>query len=266
MARTKGNFAVTAAKPLWRAPAGLIALSLVPVAAGAVRVAQLTGGADITPQNGRFFAAPVPVLVHIVSASVYCLLGALQFAPGFRRRRPGWHRVAGRLLVPCGLAAAFSGLWMTLFYPHPDSGGDLLTGFRLVFGSAMVGSIVLGFAAIRGRNIARHRAWMIRGYAIGQGAGTQFLIILPWVLILGQPGELGDGLLHGAGWLINLAVAEWIVRRRPNKPIRASAGPTGAVVGGLAGPPKATRRVLSGAGPSGQPTYSATTSPVTEIR
>jgi len=236
------------------------------VAAGAVRVAQLTGGADITPQNARFFAAPASVVVHIVSASVYCLLGALQFAPGFRRRRPGWHRAAGRLLVPCGLAAALSGLWMTLSYPHPDSGGDLLTGFRLAFGSAMAGSIVLGFAAIRRRNITRHRAWMVRGYAIGQGAGTQFLIIFPWVLVVGQPGEISNGLLHGAGWVVNLAVAEWTIRRRPNKPARASAVPTGAVGGGPARTPKATRRVLSGAEPSGRPTHSPPTSPVTEIR
>jgi uncharacterized membrane protein len=227
MTSTKPSSPGTSATSQWRVPAGLIALSLVPVAAGAVRVAQLTGGADVTPQNARFFAAPVPVLVHIVSASVYCILGALQFAPGFRRRRPGWHRVAGRLLVPCGLAAALSGLWMTLFYPHPDSGGDLLTGFRLVFGSAMVGSIVVGFAAVRRRNIARHRAWMIRGYAIGQGAGTQFLIIFPWVLVLGHPGELSNGLLHGAGWVVNLAVAEWAVRRRPTRPTRGSATRTG---------------------------------------
>ena len=56
---------------------------------------------------------------------------------------------------------------MTLFYPRPAGDGELLTGMRLVFGSAMVASIVLGFAAVRRRDIARHRAWMIRGYAIG---------------------------------------------------------------------------------------------------
>jgi len=198
-------------------------LSFVPVAAGAVRVAQLAGGADITPGNARFFAAPVPVVVHIVSASLYCVLGAFQFVPGFRRRRPGWHRVAGRLLVPCGLAAALAGLWMTLFYPRPDDVGDLLTGFRLVFGSAMVLSIVLGFAAIRRRDIARHRAWMIRGYAIGQGAGTQAVTQLPWILAVGPVDKLSKALLMLAGWGINVAVAEWIIRRRPSRPPRTTA-------------------------------------------
>ena len=43
------------------------------------------------------------------------MLGPLQFAAGFRRRWPAWHRVAGRLLVGCGLLVGLTGLWMTLF-------------------------------------------------------------------------------------------------------------------------------------------------------
>ncbi|WP_068923924.1 DUF2306 domain-containing protein [Planobispora rosea] len=202
----------SSARTGWLVPAGLIALCAVPVIAGAVRLGELTAGAEITAQNARFFAAPVPVVLHILTVSVYGLLGAFQFAPGFRRRRPGWHRAAGRILVPCGLLAALSGLWMTLFYPLPDGDGALLSGFRLVFGSAMALSIVLGLAAIRRRDVTRHRAWMIRGYAIGLGAGTQVLTNLPWFLIFGEPGETSRALLMGAGWAINLAMAEWIIR------------------------------------------------------
>ncbi|MGJ6969100.1 DUF2306 domain-containing protein [Streptosporangium sp. G11] len=196
-------------------PAGLILLSVIPLVAGAVRLTELTGGAAVTPGNARFFAAPVPVVLHILCVSLYSLLGAFQFAPGFRRRRPGWHRAAGRLLVPSGLVVAFSGLWMTLFYARPPGDGDLLAAFRLVFGSAMVLSIVLGLAAIRRRDITRHRAWMIRGYAIGVAAGTQALTHLPWFLFVGTTDEFSRALLVGAGWVINLAVAEWIIRRRP---------------------------------------------------
>lgn len=219
----------------WLVPAALLLLSTVPVAAGAVRLTDLAGGAEITPDNARFHAAPIPVVVHIVNVSLYSVLGAFQFVPGIRRRRPGWHRAAGRLLVPCGLAAALSGLWMTLFYPHPDDTGDLLTGLRLVFGSAMVLSIVLGFAAIRRRDIAVHRAWMIRGYAIGLGAGTQVLTHLPWILIVGTLDKPSKALLMGAGWVINLTIAEWIIRRRLADPSHTSAGPAVATVGGPAG-------------------------------
>ena len=94
--------------------AALLLLSAFPLAAGAFRLTQLAGGAEITPANARFFASPVPVVLHIVCASVYVILGAFQFAKGFRRRRPGWHRVAGRLLIACGLLVGLSGLWMTV--------------------------------------------------------------------------------------------------------------------------------------------------------
>jgi uncharacterized membrane protein len=206
----------------WLVPAALLVLSAVPLAAGAFRLTVLAGGAEITPANARFFASPLPVVQHILSASVYAILGAFQFATGFRRRWPGWHRVAGRLLVLCGLLVGLSGLWMTLFYPRPDGSGELLSALRLLFGSAMVVSIVLGFAAIRRGNVIRHRAWMMRGYAIGLGAGTQMLTQLAGALIVGPPSELSGALLMGAGWVINLAVAEWAIRKRPAPPARTA--------------------------------------------
>ena len=196
--------------------AGLLVLSAIPMVAGAFRLTELTGGAAITPANARFFASPLPVVLHIVSASVYAVLGAFQFAPRFRRRRLGWHRAAGRfLLVPCGLLVGLSALWMTLFYPRPVGDGDLLSAFRLLFGSAMIVSIVLGFTTIRRGDVKRHRAWMMRAYAIGLGAGTQVLTLMVGELIAGPPNELSRALLMGAGWVINLAVAEWAIRKRP---------------------------------------------------
>src|SRR5262245_165828 len=107
----------------WPVPAGLIALSAIPVLAGALRIGALAGGAKVTEQNARFFASPVPVVLHIVGATVFCMVGAFQFVPSLRRR--SWHRVAGRIVLPCGVVAALSGLWMAVFYPLPPSDGDL---------------------------------------------------------------------------------------------------------------------------------------------
>jgi len=154
---------------------GLILLSAIPLIFGALRLNELAKGAEITPDNARFFAAPSRVVIHIISATVYALLGALQFVSRLWRRGTGWHRWVGRLLVPCGLVVGLSGLWMTLFYPRPEDASDLLYVLRILFGLGMVLSIVLGFAAIRRGDVIRHRAWMTRGYAIGLGAGTQVL-------------------------------------------------------------------------------------------
>jgi uncharacterized membrane protein len=201
-------------KAEWLIPALLIVLSLVPVLAGSARILELTSGADITPDNARFFASPIPVVVHIVSVTLYALLGAFQFAPSFRRLKNGWHRAAGRILVPSGLAAALSGLWMTQFYPWPQYDGLWLYGLRLIFGTSMLASLVLGYLAARRLDFARHGMWMIRAYAIGLGAGTQVFTHLPWILFPSIHGELARTLMMGAGWVINLMVAEWIIRKQ----------------------------------------------------
>ncbi|NKX51381.1 DUF2306 domain-containing protein, partial [Arthrobacter deserti] len=184
-----GPAAARRPRPQWLVPTRLVLLALIPVIAGAARLHELTGGA-VTPQNERFFASPAPVVAHIVSATVYCLLGAFQFVPGLRRNGRGWHRAAGRILVPAGLLAALSGLWMSAFYALPEGDGEALLVLRLVFGSAMVASIALGLAAILRRDFGRHGAWMTRAYAIGTAAGTQALVQLPWILLIGPTDEL----------------------------------------------------------------------------
>lgn len=59
-----------------RLVAALLLLSVIPLAAGVFRLASLAGGAEITPANARFFEAPLPVMLHILSTSVYAILGA----------------------------------------------------------------------------------------------------------------------------------------------------------------------------------------------
>ncbi len=196
----------------WLAPTGLILLSLVPVVAGAMRLTELTAGAAVTPDNARFFDSPVPVVVHIVASIVFLVLGALQFSPSLRRRR--WHRIAGRIVAPAGLLSATSALWMTLFYALPASNGPALLVMRLVFGTAMAAGIVVAFVAIRRGDIRTHSAWMTRSYAIGLGAGTQVFTFMFGTLLFGEPGEAMLAVLMGAGWVINLAVAEVVIRRR----------------------------------------------------
>ncbi|QOD04293.1 DUF2306 domain-containing protein [Pseudarthrobacter sp. BIM B-2242] len=200
----------------WLVPAALIFLSLIPLIAGTVRLTELTGG-HITPENVRFFDSPAPVLIHIPTVTVYLVLGAFQFAPSLRRGKPGrasWHKMAGRLLVPTGLLAALSGLWMAVFYDLPPIDGTLLLMFRLAFGSAMVVFIVLGFLAVRRRNYVRHSEWMSRAYAIGIAQGTIAVVTMPWIVLVGPVTELSRALLIGASWVLSLAVAEFFIYRR----------------------------------------------------
>jgi uncharacterized membrane protein len=197
----------------WLVPALLILMSLVPAVAGTARLAQLAGDGEVTVENARFFAQPIPVVLHILAVIPYTMVGAFQFSAGFRRRNRAWHRAAGRALGVFGLVAALTGLWMAHFYPWPEGDGVGVYLERLVFGTAMVVSIVLGLDAVRRRDFASHGAWMTRAYAIGLGAGTQVLTHLPWFLLVGKPGESARTVLMGAGWVINVVVAEWVIRK-----------------------------------------------------
>lgn len=126
-------------------------------------------------------------------------------------------------MFPSGLVAALSGLWTTQLYVLPATDGELLYLIRLVVGWGMLHCLVLGLAAIRWRDITRHRAWMMRGYALGMGAGTQALTHLPWILLVGATDEFSRALMMAAGWAINLAVAEWIIHRQVARPLLAAA-------------------------------------------
>jgi uncharacterized membrane protein len=200
------------AGPSRAVPGALVALSAIPVVAGTLRLLQLAGGPQVLPADPRFAGLAFPLVVHILGATTYALLGVLQFAPRFRRRHWAWHRRAGRVLAVAGLCVAGSALWMTLAYSQKPGTGDLLFVLRLTFASAMAGCLVLGFDAARRRDIPAHRAWMIRAYAIGLAAGTQAFTEGIGGALWGS-GVVRDDLAKGAGWVINLAIAEWAIRR-----------------------------------------------------
>jgi uncharacterized membrane protein len=200
------------ARPTGWVPFALITVVAVPSMAGFLRLVELAGGPLLLPANPRMTASPVPVFVHVLSAVPYAVLGAFQFSSGLRRRHPRWHRSTGKVVVVLGLLVALSGLWMTLFYARQPGTGELAYLFRLTFGSALAACIVLGLAAIRHGDVPTHQAWMTRAYAIALAAGTQTLTLAVGPALLG-PGALAKDLSLGAAWVVNLAVAEVVIRR-----------------------------------------------------
>ena len=196
----------------WPVPSAMLLLSLVPLLAGAFRLVQLAGGPELIPADHRFDGFALPLVAHILGATAYVVVGAFQFVPRFRRRHRGWHRGAGRVLAAAGLFVAGSAVWMTLFYDTKPGTGVLLYLLRLVFGSAMAACLILGVTTIRRGDVAGHRAWMIRAYAIGLAAGTQAFTGGIGIALFGT-GALAGDLAKGAAWGINLAVAEWVIRR-----------------------------------------------------
>jgi uncharacterized membrane protein len=198
--------------PGWAVPTALIALSAVPLAAGAARLVQLAGGPAALPADPRFAGQALPVVVHLLGVATYVLVGALQFVPRFRRRHLTWHRRAGRVVAAAGLLVTGSALWMTLMFARKPGTGELLYALRLVVAPVTATALVLGILAARRHDLAAHRAWMIRAYALSLAAGTQAFTGGVGGALIGT-GPLAGDIAKAAGWVINLAVAEWVIRR-----------------------------------------------------
>jgi len=194
----------------------LVVLGLLPLlpAVGrmVLRFADTGAPPEMLADTSRFFVMPVPVVVHIVSACLFSLIGALQFSRTLRRSP--WHRLSGRVLVSAGVVAAASGLWLTNFYPPLGNEGPLLYWFRTAAGLGMLWFLVQGYMAARRRRFDEHPRHMMRAYAIGLGASTQMLIGIPVLLLFGEPSPIVGDLMLGAGWAINLAVAQWAIGRK----------------------------------------------------
>jgi hypothetical protein len=195
-------------------PVGLILLNLIPIVSGSLRLTQLGGGPELLPEAARFTSFPLPVVTHIVAATLFSVLGAFQFLPGLRRGRRSWHKLVGRVLIPAGFLVALSGMWMGAFSELPAGDGAALLVLRLGFGGYMLASLALGSRAIVRRRFAVHGAWMTRAYAIGIAAGTQAIFLIPVSMLLGPSHEAGRAIAMGLAWVANLAVAEMAIRRR----------------------------------------------------
>jgi hypothetical protein len=97
----------------------------------------------------------------------------------------------------------------------------------------MVVCIVIGLAMILRRDVQGHRRWMSRGYAIGLGAATQMLTLMVAGIVAGTPNELTHDSMMALSWVINLAVAEWAMRKRHAPRGRTTNRPTTQVAASL---------------------------------
>ena len=199
----------------WAFLALIVLFSFVPAVFGLLRIPELLGGPPIIPPNPRAVIDPMPIALHILGSSIFCLVGAVQFLPSLRRERPALHRTLGRVVAAAGCVSALTGLWMTVSYAFPDAlQGPLLYWARVTLSLSMVGFIVWAVVAIRARETAPHRAAMLRAYAIGQGASTQTaLLLIAMIFMKTEPLGLHRDLLMVGAWAINLAVAELLIRR-----------------------------------------------------
>ena len=169
------------------------------------------------------------LVVHVPSAATAMILGALQLVPRIRERRHVHRRIGRAFLVVGTLAFVVTGIPLALTTPS----GDLTRFGVLVPAVCGRSSRRSAFRAIRRRDVARHREWMIRLYALTFFALTARLVTP--LLLLAQvpvmqsryagdvPSAVEASIPYGQwlGWIIDLAVAEWIIRRTRGRSLPA---------------------------------------------
>jgi uncharacterized membrane protein len=200
--------------------------TFVPLMTGAVAVVQIALG-SLPEDSLRLASVPVTFFLHALAGVLFGVIGPLQFVRALGSRFGTLHRVAGRVFVLAGVGLALSGLALLLQVESIAAG--LLDAARGVFGLALMAALVRGVAAARARDMRRHRAWMIRAYAIGMGQGTAALVLFPIYLITRTPpAGLATAIVVVGMWLLNITLAEWVVRRlalHRRRPGTTSTGP-----------------------------------------
>jgi uncharacterized membrane protein len=169
------------------------------------------------------------LVVHIFTAAVALVVGPLQFIAAVRAHRRT-HRALGRIYLLAGvLPAALTAIPVALWSGRPLTQVSLTTAavLWLVTGG-------LAYRAARRRDIPAHQRWMRRNYALTFLAVTSRilvpLLLLAWIPFGGpSAGSIGEHATEmipigqTLGWVLNLVVAETLIRRasRPGSPQRA---------------------------------------------
>ena len=171
------------------------------------------------PRNDLHYAL---LVTHIGTAFLALVLGPLQFIPAVRARRRV-HRTIGRTYLFAGvLPSGLAGIPVAVLAHSPVTRVGLL-----IPAVAWLVTGGLALRAARRRDFATHRAWMMRNYALTFLAVTA-RVVAPLLLVAQLPvldswyGGSVDAAIAATipigqwlGWIVNLAVVEILIRRRP---------------------------------------------------
>jgi uncharacterized membrane protein len=214
----------------------VIFLAFIGIAVATRRaVVLLKPGALSSPRNpaadldAHFSSERALVLMHILPAMFFMVLGPLQFVRGLRSRYPQIHRWSGRIFLAASAVVGITGL--RLAFGKTVGGLDEKAAITL-FGTFFLISLAKALWHALRREFAQHREWMIRGYAIGLAVatirpimGTFFAV----VLMSGhkpQPAEF-FGTAFWIGFTLQTIAAEiWINYTRSHQPMEFVGGKT----------------------------------------
>jgi uncharacterized membrane protein len=173
--------------------------------------------AELHAFDHRYGDHPSVTLLHVIPGGLFLALAPLQFWAVLRRRNPALHRWSGRVLLALAAIALASAFHLAFVVPFGGLAETVTIGF---FGALFVYSLSRAYTAIRRRDIAVHREWMIRGFAIALAISTVRIVGGAFDAVLMPPAADAAYLFVVSlwiGWLATIAAAElWIRHTRPS--------------------------------------------------
>jgi uncharacterized membrane protein len=211
-------------------PVRLLGLAAVVAVVALVPPYLIPGRETLVAREGAVLDALL--VTHVTTAGAAILVGTLQLVPRIRARRTV-HRRIGRAFLLLGVVGfVVTGLPLALTTDSTVARYGLLVPVLLwpVFA-------VAGWRAVRRGDVTTHRRWMIRLYAVSFFAITARMVV-PLLMLLQLPvlsawydGEVEQmveatvPLGQWIGWIVDLAVAEWVIRRSRARPSPEVASP-----------------------------------------
>lgn len=158
------------------------------------------------------------VLLHVASAVVVMLAGALQLVPGVRDRFPAFHRWNGRIYMLTAVILSVAGLYMTWIR---GSVGDIFQHLGGSLGAVLIwlcAALALRYALAR--DFKTHRRWALRLFLVASSAWFFRLMFFLTLLVFKGPVGFDPATFQGplltymsfAQYLLPLAVLEIYLR------------------------------------------------------
>ena len=152
----------------------------------------------------------VAFYVHVFTSIFVLLAGFTQFSSRILQQYPILHRLMGRLYVV--IILILSGPAGFLLAIKANGGWSSQLAFILL-AVLWWGSTFLAWRRVVGGDIQSHRAFMVRSFALTLSAITlrawKWLIVFLWA----PPPMDVYRLVAWLGWIPNLLIAEWYLRR-----------------------------------------------------
>lgn len=162
-------------------------------------------------QHARMFEIAAIGYAHTLGGMIAMLIGPFQFLTAVRRRYPAVHRWLGRTYLTCVAVSGLAGLYLS---PGSDARATFGAGF-IALALVWLYTGTNAYLAIRRGDVAAHRRWMIRNYALTYAAVTLRIEVPLLILVGGVAPILALNIVAWLCWVPNLLVVEaWRPRRR----------------------------------------------------